>query len=213
MTDSKATPQEEFWSSDFGDQYSKRNVGSEILASNLSFFANIFGRIPKIDSVIEFGSNIGLNLIALKLLYPSQSQIAIEINESAAKKLQDSMPNVKVFNTAISNFDQSELPAGSCDLVLIKGVLIHINPDQLNIVYKKLYQSTHKYILICEYYNPTPDVVKYRGHSDRLFRRDFAGEMLDQYRDLTLVDYGFVYHRDLSFPQDDTSWFLLVKNV
>lgn len=211
MTDSKATPQEEFWSSDFGDQYSKRNVGSEILASNLSFFANIFGRIPKIDSVIEFGSNIGLNLMALKLLYPSQSQIAIEINESAAKKLQDLMPNVKVFNTSISNFDQSELSAGSCDLVLIKGVLMHINPDQLNMVYKKLYQSTHKYILICEYYNPTPDVVKYQGHSDRLFRRDFAGEMLDQYRDLTLVDYGFVYHRDPSFPQDDISWFLLIK--
>lgn len=212
MTDSKATPQEEFWSTDFGDQYSKRNVGSDILASNLSFFANIFRHIPKINSVIEFGSNIGLNLMALKLLYPSQNQLAIEINESAAKKLQDLMPNVKVFNTAISNFNQSELPAGSCDLALIKGVLIHMNPDQLNMVYRKLHQSSHKYILICEYYNRTPDVVKYRGHADRLFRRDFAGEMLDQYRDLTLVDYGFVYHRDPSFPQDDITWFLLVKS-
>lgn len=213
MGDIKATPQEEFWSSEFGDQYSERNVGSDVVASNLAFFANIFRQIPKIDSVIEYGSNIGLNLMALKLLFPSQSQFAVEINESAAKKLQNSMPNVKVFNTAISNFDSSQLPTGPCDLALIKGVLIHMNPDQLSMVYNNLHQSSHKYILICEYYNPTPDVVKYRGHSDRLFRRDFAGEMLDKFEDLTLVNYGFVYHRDPSFPQDDVSWFLLLKNV
>lgn len=209
MAENDGTPQEEFWTGDFGDQYSERNVGSEILASNLSFFANIFRHTPKINSVIEFGANIGLNLLALKLLYPAQAQSAIEINESAAKRLHDSMPSVRVFNTAISNFEPSATAFGSCDLALIKGVLIHINPDQLNMVYRKLHQSSHKYILICEYYNPTPDVVKYRGHADRLFRRDFAGEMLNQFDDLTLADYGFAYHRDPSFPQDDITWFLL----
>jgi len=80
------------------------------------------------------------------------------------------------------------------------------------LVYQKLYSSTNKYILICEYYNPKPDVVKYRGHTDRLFRRDFAGEMLDKFNDLSLLDYGFVYHRDPAFPQDDFSWFLLDKS-
>ena len=52
MADSKATPQEEFWSSEFGDQYSERNVGSDVVASNVAFFANIFRQIPKIESVI-----------------------------------------------------------------------------------------------------------------------------------------------------------------
>ena len=28
---------------------------------------------------------------------------------------------------------------------------------------------------------------------------------------IQLVDYGFAYHRDKSFPQDDISWFLLEK--
>ena len=38
-------------------------------------------------------------------------------------------------------------------MVLLKGVLIHINPNQLNKVYKKI--SVYlKYILIAEYYNP-----------------------------------------------------------
>ena len=64
--------------------------------------------------------------------------------------------------------------------------------------------------MICEYYNPTPVTVPYRGASERLFKRDFAGELMDRF-DLALVDYGFVYHRDSHFPQDDLTWFLLEK--
>jgi spore coat polysaccharide biosynthesis protein SpsF len=94
---------------------------------------------------------------------------------------------------------------------LIKGVLIHINPDALEQVYEKLYQAALKYICIIEYYNSTPVEVSYRGHSNRLFKRDFAGEVLDKYPDLKLVNYGFVYHRDNNFPPDDLTWFLLEK--
>ena len=67
--------------------------------------------------------------------------------------------------------------------------------------------------MICEYYNPSPTTIAYRGHSDRLFKRDFAGEMLEKFSDLKLVDYGFSYHRDNSFPQDDITWFLLQKEL
>ena len=102
-------------------------------------------------------------------------------------------------------------PTSTVDLALIKGVLIHIAPDQLAAVYEKLYQVSRRYILIAEYYNPTPVSIPYRGHADRLFKRDFAGEMLDRYPALELVDYGFVYHRDPLFPQDDMTWFLLQR--
>ena len=81
----------------------------------------------------------------------------------------------------------------------------------LALVYEKLYTASNKYILICEYYNPSPVNVSYRVHSDRLFKRDFAGEMLEKYADLKLVDYGFCYKRDNAFPQDDITWFLLEK--
>ena len=53
--------------------------------------------------------------------------------------------------------------------------------------------------------------MAYRGHEGKLFKRDFAGELLDKYPDLKLIDYGFVYHRDTNFPQDDCTWFLLEK--
>jgi len=207
------TDQELFWRGQFGDEYSARNTGLEIIAANVSLFSNIFAKLPKINSVIEFGPNIGLNLRALKILFPGQAQVAVEINEFASKRLKESMPEVKVFNTSILEFDHKVLGQGACDLALIKGVLIHINPQQLPMVYEQLHVSTSKYILICEYYNPKPDAVPYRGHSERLYRRDFAGEMLDNYQDLSLVNYGFAYHRDPSFPQDDITWFLLEKHL
>ena len=88
-----------------------------------------------------------------------------------------------------------------------------MNPEYLPQIYETLYQSTGRYLLVCEYYNPTPVQITYRGHSDRLFKRDFCGEVLDHYSDLHLVDYGFSYHRDPNFPQDDSTWFLLEKTV
>jgi len=211
MSDLPKTEQEQFWIGQFGDEYSVRNSDPKIIAANVSLFASIFSKIPRINSVIEFGPNVGLNLRALKVLFPDQAQVAVEINEFAAKRLKESMPEVEIFNTSISEFDHKALEQGICELALIKSVLIHINPQQLPMVYAQLYASSSKYILICEYYNPKPDTVLSRGHAKRLFRRDFAGEMLDKYQDLSLVDYGFTYHRDPSFPQDDVTWFLLKK--
>ena len=57
----------------------------------------------------------------------------------------------------------------------------------------------------------SPVAIAYRGDDDRLYKRDFAGEMLDKYNDLRLIDYGFSYRRDAAFPQDDITWFLLEK--
>lgn len=90
-------------------------------------------------------------------------------------------------------------------------MLIHINPDELPRVYSKLVDTSKRFfICVAEYYNPTPVEVPYRGHARRLFKRDFAGEMLDRFP-LRLVDYGFAYHRD-PFPQDDLTWFLMEKH-
>ena len=97
------------------------------------------------------------------------------------------------------------------DFVFTKGVLIHINPDSLLRVYESLYRVSKKYICLIEYYNPTPVEVPYRKHRNKLFKRDFAGELLEKYHDLNLESYGFIYHRDKHLPQDDLTWFLLKK--
>ena len=201
------TEQEKFWANEFGTEYIERNKGEKLLASNLNFFTKALQQAGKIESCIEFGANIGMNLKALKLLYPSIISNAIEINENAANILRDIIGQDNVYNGSIFDYNVKS----KVQLSLIKGVLIHINPNMLQKVYEQLYNSSEKFILIAEYYNPTPVALNYRGHDDRLFKRDFAGEFLDKYPDTELIDYGFSYRRDKAFPQDDITWFLIKK--
>jgi len=201
------TPQEEFWAGNFGNDYISRNNDDQLIASNCVLFSKVLSNTKGIKSVIEFGSNIGLNLIALKRLIPGLNMSAIEINNNAVEILKQNINNLQVYPTSIFDFE----PDFKRELTFTKGVLIHINPDKLQDVYQKLYDSSSKYILIAEYYNPSPVTIVYRGHTDRLFKRDFAGEFMDKYPDLSIVNYGFAYHRDSNFPQDDFTWFLLTK--
>lgn len=201
------TEQEIFWAGEFGNDYIERNKSEELLASNLNFFTKALNQAGKIKSCIEFGSNIGMNLKAIKLLYPKIKLNGIEINKTAALKLSELIGNESVHQCSIFDFNPSE----KFDLSLIKGVLIHINPEKLTDVYQKLYDSSRRFILVAEYYNPSPVNIPYRGHDNKLFKRDFAGEMIDLFPDLELVDYGFCYRKDPAFPQDDITWFLLKK--
>lgn len=200
------TEQEEFWAGTFGDEYIDRNQGKAMVASNIAIFSKILKRTDSVSSIIEFGSNSGINLEAIQYLLPTVKLSAIEINENAVTQLKN-IKGIKVYHSSILDF----VPDATHDFVLIKGVLIHINPDELQKVYELLYKATNKYICIFEYYNPSPVGIKYRGHEGKLFKRDFAGEIMDKFSDLKLIDYGFVYHRDNIFPQDDLTWFLLEK--
>ena len=200
------TEQEKFWVGRFGDDYIERNNRSYAISSIIALFSRIFSRTQSIESVIEFGANLGKNLVVIKELMPHAELSAVEINQKAVEKLK-LLDVEKVYCQSILDYAVDY----ERDFVFTKGVLIHINPDRLQDVYDLLYKTSRHYICLAEYYNPTPVKVDYRGHKNKLFKRDFAGEMLDRFKDLELLDYGFVYHRDNNFPQDDLNWFLLQK--
>ncbi|MBS4096876.1 MAG: pseudaminic acid biosynthesis-associated methylase [Sulfuricella sp.] len=206
MNEQFKTEQERFWAGEFGNEYVSRNQCAGVVAGNLTLFSQILSHAAPISSIIEFGANVGLNLQALKQLLPNAELSAIEINSKAVEFLQK-LHGVTVYPQSILDF----APDRERDLVLIKGVLIHTNPDVLPDVYDLLHRTSSRYICLVEYYNPTPVSIPYRGEADKLFKRDFAGEMLDRFPDLRLVGYGFRYHRDANFPQDDATWFLLEK--
>jgi pseudaminic acid biosynthesis-associated methylase len=207
MMNSFKTEQEVFWAGSFGDEYVSRNQSAQLLASNLALFSKIIPRTTGVKSLIEFGANIGMNLHAFKTLLPNVELSAIEINQHAVTQL-NKLQDITVYPQSILDFT----PTRTWDMVLVKGVLIHINPETLKQVYQLLYRSSSRYLCVAEYYNPSPVEVMYRGHSGKLFKRDFAGELLDEFPDLKLVDYGFAYHGDTYFPQDDITWFLLEKS-
>lgn len=194
---------EDFWAGEFGDSYIDRN--RDHITNNLALFLRVLSATGPLRSVIELGANIGLNLQAIHQLSPKTALSGIEINLKAFSELS-ALPYVTGHHQSILSFQTNE----TWDLAFTKGVLIHIAPDDLPNAYDTLHRLSRHYILLVEYYNPSPVEVDYRGYSGKLFKRDFAGEMLDRFPDLKLTDYGFIYRRDL-FPQDDLTWFLLRK--
>ncbi|MEM9035772.1 MAG: pseudaminic acid biosynthesis-associated methylase [Actinomycetota bacterium] len=200
------TPQEAFWSGDFGDEYIERSSGPELVAIATRLWAEILSSTGRIGSAIEFGPNVGNNLRALRQLRPNIELTAVEINERAVAELE----RLEWVDVRHGSFLDPHAE-GTFDLAFCCGVLIHIAPEALSDAYDRLHAASRRYVLISEYYNPTPVAIPYRGHDDRLFKRDFAGELLDRFDDLRLVDYGFRYRRDTSFPGDDVNWFLLEK--
>jgi spore coat polysaccharide biosynthesis protein SpsF len=197
--------QEEFWISQFGDEYTDRN-NDFLLKNNINLFEKILKKI-NINSLFEIGCNRGLNLEAINNINKDISLYGLEINKKAYDIIKEKNICKECFNISINDFSISE----KYDLVLTKGVLIHLNPDKLDSIYQKMYDLSNKYILIAEYYSRDVREILYRGHSNKLFKRDFCGEIMDKFKDLKLIDYGFVYYRDSKNPLDDITWFLLEK--
>lgn len=198
------TEQERFWAGDFGHSYMDRNDGEHWVVSNQALFSRVLRSSPGVRSIVELGCNIGLNLQAFHRINPQFDLCGYEINATAAAKARD-LGIAKIVEGTIL-----EPLSGHYDLAFTKGVLIHINPEELRSVYDNLHRLSTRYVLVAEYYSPTPEAISYRGVTDRLFKRDFAGEIMDLYG-MSLVDYGFTYRRDNYFPQGDITWFLLQK--
>lgn len=195
------------WKGTFGDEYNVRNELKDSIARNTAFFARALAKIgqaPRI--VIEFGCGTGQNIVAIERLFPEIAAGGIEINEEAAKVARTR--GINVWETSAADWDGAGAKA---DLVVSKGFLIHIPPGDLEAVYRKIVETSNRYILIAEYYNPSPVEIEYRGERDRLWKRDFATEMMGVFPALRVVDYGFIWRHDYPWQQDDLTYFLLEK--
>ena len=130
------TEQEIFWETDFGNKYVKRNLKSDRI---FTIGKNLLNNKVIINEVLELGANVGLNLDAIKRVYPDVKTYGVEINKLAyniGKKKH------KFYNKPILNFKSKK----KYDLVCSVGVLIHQNPKHLNAFYNKLYSLSKKYI-------------------------------------------------------------------
>jgi pseudaminic acid biosynthesis-associated methylase len=149
-----------------------------------------------------------LNLEAINTINNTIELNGLEINTKAYEILKNLNICNTLYNQSIFEYNSND----TYDLVFSKGVMIHINPDKLELLYEKLYNMSKKYIVIAEYYSRQVQEINYRGNTNKLFKRDFCGEIMNKYSSLKLIDYGFVYHHDPKYPLDDITWFLLEKN-
>lgn len=207
MNNTYTTEQEEFWAGDFGDDYISRNDSVDLLAANLHYFSNILGNLKTISSTFEVGCNIGMNTTALSLLLPKANHSGIEINKKAAEICRDKGIKGEIYHGSFLDFETNN----NYDLVFSKGVLIHLNPEALQDVYKRMADMSKKYVLIGEYFNPSPVNIDYRSNTEKLFKRDFAAEFLQENPEFNLIDYAFHYKKANNFSQDNITWFLMEK--
>lgn len=197
----QATDQETFWAGEFGDAYTTRNAVNP--EDRVPFLKKVLGETSGVESVLELGANKGHNLIALRSIVPSLRVTGVELNPLAFQQLS-SIAGITAVHSAIQDFASQQ----TFDLVFTCGVLIHINPDNLPAVYTKMAALANKYVLINEYFNSTPAEIVYRGHSGKLFKRDFAGEFLDATQGFEAVRWGFLWKR-MEKAWDDSTWTLM----
>jgi pseudaminic acid biosynthesis-associated methylase len=209
-TDRSTTAQLQFWRGDFGDSYTERNAtDAELLRARVAMWAAIMdgtsGAPPQ--SILEVGSNIGNNLRALRTLTGARLH-ALEPNAQARETLVrdhvvDPADALDGLAAAIPLAD------GAVDMAFTCGVLIHIHPDDLLASCREIHRVASRYIACVEYFSDKPEMIPYRGHDDRLFKRDFGGFWLDHFPDLRVVDYGFRWKRVTGL--DNLTWWLFAK--
>lgn len=186
--------QEEIWRGKLGDDYTEDNNREKFIQTKSDIFKDILNNELGIKSILEYGANIGLNIPGVLACCPKAKFYGVEINKSAYDILKS---RCTAFHQSI--FDKLNLKA---DLVLTYGLLIHIDPNDLDLAYKILYEHSKKYILLIEHCCKIPFTAIYRGANDVFFKNNFINDIVKKYN-LKMVRYGKV--------RGDLYWALLSK--
>lgn len=199
-----------FWASAFGDEYTLRNAATEAVVQLrvrglVEIWHSMRGDPPA--SVLECGSNVGLNLRALKRFTQAELH-AIEPNAKARDAIvaDGILPAERVHDATL---DKLPFPDSSIDLVFTSGVLIHVPPAHLAQACREVYRVSRKYVMALEYFAKRPETIAYRGHDNLLFKRDFGSFYLDLCPDLVPVAEGFLWQRTTGY--DDATWWVFRK--
>ena len=212
MSNKSDTAQLQFWRGGFGSEYIGRNTANvEQLRARVAMWAKIMDCMicdpPR--SILEVGSNIGINLRALQTLTGAELH-ALEPNGDARKILVDDgiVPASRALDGFAANIPLAD---GAVDLAFTCGVLIHIHPDDLLASMSEVHRVARRHLVCIEYFADKPEMIPYRGHDDRLFKRDFGGYYLDNFPDLRTVDYGFAWKRETGL--DNLTWWIFEKRL
>lgn len=152
----------DFWSGDFGNKYTLRNRVDWV--GRVPFWESIINK-TNARSVLEYGCNAGWNLSAIRSVFPDTGLCGVEINVLAAKQARAC--NIDV---------HCSLPDSlySYELVFTAGVLIHVPPQDLTETMENLINVSCDYVLAVEYAADAEEMVVYRGHKNKLWKRNYG---------------------------------------
>lgn len=187
------TQQTEFWSGDFGKEYTDRNSRNnqdwdEFYLENwgltkLDMNKAFLGHLPSDIKILEVGCNTGMQLTGLQRM-GFTDLYGIELQPYATEKAKEYTKNINIITA--SGFD---IPFKDryFDVVCTNGVLIHISPNDLPKIMDEMYRCSKKYIWGFEYFAPEVKNINYRGNENYLWKADYAQMFLNRFSDLKLV--------------------------
>lgn len=198
----KVADQTQQWSSEFGKGYTDRNphtleamdglykkqFGLTRTELNLMFL----GKLDRSIKILEVGSNVGAQLLGLQKL-GFKNLYGIELQPYAVEVSKRNTQNINLIQGSAL-----EIPFRDSyfALVFTSGVLIHINPDDLNMVMREIYRCTREYIWGFEYYADQYSEITYRGRKNLLWKANFAKLYLDKFEDLELLEEKRIKYLD-----------------
>jgi len=197
------TKQLKRWSSDFGIEYTDRNVIDPNIRINA--FKKMIENI-QIYKILEVGCNVGHNLISLSKI-GNFKLIGIEPLEYAVLKGRASSNEISILE---GNAFDIPFKDNYFDLVFTCGVLIHISPEEIFLAMDEIYRASKKNILIIEYYAEKETIIHYREYNDMLWKRNFKKLFLNRYPQLKLIKNGLLERKN---GFDNTHWWLFGKTT
>ena len=173
---------EQFWSGDFGKQYTARNRVQ--WSQRVPFWQRIIeSRSLWPYNILEVGCNAGWNLNAIRHVDPNIELVGIDVNADAIAEAESNGHDVYLM--AASQLEQLD---ETFDIVFTAGVLIHVPPEELDTVMDAIIAASHRDVIAIEYAADQEEAIEYRGHSDKLWRRPFGA--LYEAKGLTVIETG-----------------------
>lgn len=136
------------------------------------------------DSVFEIGVFSGRNIKYIKDIFPGIKAGGLDVNSKAIQFTKEKMPDLELF--CIDLYDIEKLQF-MYDIVYTSGTLIHIVPDDLEGVIKKILPHASKYVMHIEEIGKNTLVAgpKHMGPSKKESDQcQWAPDLLAVYRDL-----------------------------
>lgn len=187
------TKQSKTWRGEVGRQYSERNLFSPPDLDNLyqryygikrtALNQRFLAEIPRTASILEVGCNLGNQLLLLHEM-GFEDLTGIDVQEDIVKKAQSRVPWARVTEGSALKIPFHD---ASFDMVFTSGLLIHIAPQDLPVAMNEIYRCARSWIWGFEYHSPQMTEVLYRGHSELLWKADYARLYTETFPDLELV--------------------------
>jgi len=183
--------QEKIWKNTFGDGYTERNALNILSFEQLyhqrygktrrSLNEDFIGNLDRSSKILEVGSNVGNQLLILRKMGFS-NLFGIDINQSALELAKQR--NLTVIYGSVLDIPFRD---NFFDLIFTSGLLIHIPLEEIHRAISEIYRCTNQYIWGLEYYADKFTEIKYRGHSDLLWKANFSQLYFDSFSNLELI--------------------------